>query len=393
MDEWIKKLAKRESGMRKVVNDPYKFWNHPMILDSLDKLNKAAARAVRKRARHIRRSQLGHNRNARDRRRQKKRRLLHLFLAGKLSIQKKLVLRKADTDRTKSVTLRFPANWSVKENPEEVFGFLQELDDAFFVTRARKVVVDHSALDNVTPEAVLVLIAECQRVTQYSPQTYFHGNFAGCKHEIMEVLDGMGYLGYYGLKDRLHSSNGRIFLEHTAGHQTDPVAAAGLVRAFHLEGGLPIARCRRLGTGLIECMQNVSHHAYVGAKGRKIMGWWWMLGYLDKVTNELYFAFYDQGVGMPSRLRFKMRDKTLLIQRSGSELMLAAFQGAFSSTGLRNRGLGLPRLKRLVDEAVSGEFFVHSKKSRVALRPKQKPAMSETKRSLEGTLLVWQVRV
>lgn len=300
------------------------------------------------------------------------------------------------SDRSVEVEIPFPEVWSIKDEPETALAFLKQLDGAFFETKARRVILEHGPLRQITPEAALVLIAELSRVTRYAPHVKLQAKFTGTDPQALSILKEIGYFRYFRINTADIPSADRLFITHRTGVLTVAEVAVELVSTFLTEGHLTLARCKRLVKGLIECMQNVVHHAYKNFSGRKLKNRWWMCGYVDEKTQELYFAFYDQGVGMPSTLRFKTRDKIqipMLISRTDEELIIAAFHGQFSSTKLKNRGLGLPRLKKLVDEAPEGELFVQSKHSRVVLRPRTAATSSVTQNSLEGTLLVWQIRV
>lgn len=311
-------------------------------------------------------------------------------------IQVKHVQGRSKSDRTVQIEIPFPSVWSIKDEPETALAFLQQLDDAFFKSKARRVILEHGPLQQITPEAALVLIAELSRVTKYAPHVKLQAKFEGTNPEVLSLLKEIGYFRYFRIDTSNIPNSDRLFITHRTGVLTVAEVAVELVSTFLTRGHLTLARCKRLVKGLIECMQNVVHHAYKGFSGRKLINRWWMCGYVDERTQELYFAFYDQGVGMPSTLRFKVRDRfpsPLLISRSDEELIIAAFHGQFSSTRLKNRGLGLPRLKKLVDEAPEGELFVQSKHSRVVLRPRTAAVSSVTQNSLEGTLLVWQILV
>lgn len=288
-----------------------------------------------------------------------------------------------------------PSIWCFRGDADGTLLFLKELHDAFFVEKARSILIDHSNLSIASPEAILVVTATLEKLTEYSPRTKLQARFRHTSPAVLSVLNEVGYLSYFGLGWQTDPKEDRHFLALVSDLETNTEVVARLVLKFHREGHLEMERCKRLVKGLIECMQNVNHHAYKKAKGRRLMGRWWLLGYVDVQSGQIYFAFYDQGVGMPTTLRFKMLDRWAppLLSRTDAELILAAFAGNFSSTQQKNRGFGLPRLKRLVDEAPDGELFVHSEKVQVVLKPRGRPTSQVTKMAMEGTLLVWQVVV
>ena len=297
----------------------------------------------------------------------------------------------------KHAKVSFPKELSVKTKFDDLVGFLGRLKQAFFEDRAGTVEIDHSEIERLTPGGILVLLAEFSRITSYTRGAILRGRFSGVKPEVMELLGKSGYLDNFPrIRRGGESGDRRIFVSAKSGTETDGAAAAALTGLFRENEFISEHGEKQLGRALIECMQNVGHHAY---PDRKDENWlrkrWWMLGYADPGNDEIYFAFYDQGVGMPVTLRFRAKDKIFsgrFIGKTDEDLIVKAFEGAFSSTKLENRGLGLPTLKKMVDEAPDGELFVQSRKSRVVLSPNQAPVGQAMEKELAGTLLVWHLR-
>jgi two-component sensor histidine kinase len=170
-----------------------------------------------------------------------------------------------------------------------------------------------------------------------------------------------------------------------------------LIEAFEESGYLDEQTARRLGKCLVECLDNVSHHAYEGPRLKTLNKRWWMVGYCDKRAGELYFAILDLGIGMPRSLKRRRYElgsgmKSMLIGLSDEELIVEAFIRGFSSTKKKNRGFGLPGLKRIIDKVGGGELRVFSHSSECRLAPDCRPVGSNHKIPLEGTMLTWKLR-
>jgi hypothetical protein len=252
-----------------------------------------------------------------------------------------------------TITLTFPEVWSVRDAPDEVAKFFNELNKAIFVSCASRVIIDHKALRIVSPDGVLVLIAELYRITTYAPKAILEASF-GAPPKVMAVLHLAGYLRYFNVIWDQCDEEKRIFLRETHGIGSVAEESAKVVKAFTESGYLGNTEGKWLGKGLIECMDNACEHAYnLGAMSklaihRRLRKNWWLLGYTDPQNSEIAFAFFDQGVGMPNTLRFKPSDRVReflggdLLKRSDEELIIEAFTRSFSRTKDPNRGVGLP---------------------------------------------------
>jgi hypothetical protein len=305
---------------------------------------------------------------------------------------------------TRTVTLMFPETLSVRDAPDAIAEFFNRLNDAFFHIKAGTVLIDHSALQSATPDGVLVLIAELQRVTKYSPRTALRANFRGTCAEVMAIFEKVGYLQKFDVHWNACEGERRVFLKSVRGIGAVASASGMLVKEFIAAGFLSSREGQALGGCLVECMDNTCDHAYrtnillKASVVRRLRKNWWLLGFIDPENSEICFVFYDQGAGMPNTLRFKKRDKVELpvirelISRDDEELVMAAFKRPFTRTMEQNRGRGLPSLRRMVEHSAEGELFVQSLHSRVFMRPKTKISSERAQNPLAGTLLVWKIR-
>jgi two-component sensor histidine kinase len=170
-----------------------------------------------------------------------------------------------------------------------------------------------------------------------------------------------------------------------------------MVEAFRDEGFLDKNTASRLGKCLVECLDNVSQHAYAGRSKKPLKKRWWLVGYCDRITSELYFAILDLGIGMPRSLEKRKKEldsglKSLLFGLSDQELIVTAFTRGFSSTKKKNRGFGLPALKKIIDKFGRGQLKVFSYSTECRLEPGQPPKGYTHKHALEGTMLTWKLR-
>ncbi len=299
-----------------------------------------------------------------------------------------------------SAEVYIPEHLSVTDNLEETLSFFNELERCFFEKKAKVVTVDHTRLKRITPDAALLLIAEFDRLTFHAKLTKLRARGHSSAIEVEDMLNGIGYNNYFSMKkdrSRTYSSTqtpGLTYIRHQFGNQTMPEEVDQLVEHFKTLVKFSPRRAERLTESLGECMTNVGIHAYPQHR-KKEFRWghmrWWLVGYTDQSCREIYFAFLDQGIGMPSTLKRKFVEK-LLIPLSDPELIKMAFTEARSSTGLKFRGRGLPTLKRYIDEAPDGELVVQTGQVRCAFSPGARANAKKTDLGLAGTLLVWHVK-
>lgn len=272
---------------------------------------------------------------------------------------------------------------------------MHNLDQAFFELDAEVIEVDHSTVEEIGPAAALLLISECSRVTKYGPDAKLLGKFKGMDSKVWSILKKMGYFEYYPRVAKFTPkdlpSDGKVYISHCTGSGVDPISAEKLLNEFSKSALISSITQKRIGKSLIECMENVAHHAYDGRQERRLGKNWWMMGYRDPESHEVYFAFLDQGIGMPATLRFKFRDKWLLAP-TDEELVLKAFAEPMSQTREKKRGLGLTGLRKYLEKTTNAELFVHSWNSRCFLGSNKNPHAEHSNIALHGTLLAWRIK-
>ena len=126
---------------------------------------------------------------------------------------------------------------------------------------------------------------------------------------------------------------------------------------------------------LVDALENVRQHAYPKWKQSKlaIPPFWWLSGSVSKRDRILTISLYDQGVTIPKsmlnsevwRPTFesykKLIGKDMYADRKIDQYALnAAMQKHETSTELAHRGLGLPKIKKIVSECPGGKLLILS---------------------------------
>jgi hypothetical protein len=282
--------------------------------------------------------------------------------------------------------LEFPETLDFEEKNKETRLFFHKLDE---MIREHKhgLMIKHAGLQNLSPAAALVLIAEMCRLHREFPRHPKHCHLP----EDSQIFDLLGYLGYFDYfpVSRWSNSNNdssRFYLSHRRGEKVDPEAVKALLVHFEVEQILNTPERQALYSALVECMQNVLDHAYPNSSEYRQ---WWLIGYRDSMTHEISFCFYDQGVGIPETIRARLQGKVLYLSRSDSKLVRKAVE---SSNDLRtedkNRGQGLPTFKRFVDSAKNASLEIDSAATRCTFTP-TRTTNCDTETHLRGTLISW----
>jgi anti-sigma regulatory factor (Ser/Thr protein kinase) len=253
--------------------------------------------------------------------------------------------------------------------------------------------IDHAQLEKISPAASLVLIAEVIRAGSLHADCVLQGNIP-VNEEVRNILGEAGYWKCFSDVDwKPPTTRKRLYLEHRNGQKTSGETVKQLILHFLPEASLAMAEQKALYSALIECMDNVMKHAYDQSEHNGLFyRQWWLLAYRDSETHEISFCFFDQGLGIPKTIRTRFKDKFGPLSAPDSSLIVkAVIDGHYSSTKDPTRGRGLPTLKRLIDQAKSGELMIVSSQSRCIFSKSNQNA-HDAKGNLGGTLIVWTLQ-
>ncbi len=305
-------------------------------------------------------------------------------------------IRKKSGDIWRELTM--PVKLCLIDARVETLLFFTEVQNVFNHPETKGVQIDHTTLQEIEIEAALLLTAQFSRMKRYAPKIILRGKLVGMPPHVQTVLEGIGYLMFYPTNNLAPASlTDTRYIRIKTGTGSDAQASGILVEAFRDEGYLDTQTATRLGKCLVECLDNVSQHAYTGTLNKSLKKRWWIVGYCDRATSELYFAILDLGIGMPRSLKRRRREwrhgiMPLLIGLSDQELIVEAFTRGFSSTKKKFRGHGLPSLKKIIDKFGRGQLRVFSHFSECRLTPNRPPEGFTHEIPLEGTMLTWKLR-
>jgi hypothetical protein len=134
---------------------------------------------------------------------------------------------------------------------------------------------------------------------------------------------------------------------------------------------------------LIECMMNTHQHAAGDSGGKER---WWLTAFYEEASGRAFFTFVDLGVGIFDSLKLAPYKAFF---RSNISLLRDILQGKIaSSTGLKYRGKGLPKINKFLQRdqirdlvIVSGNVYANVSEDR----------FETVDPPFEGTLLNWEM--
>lgn len=351
-------------------------------------------RRVPRHLKALRHSRSVARRNARQRLKARRRPQAAADTSRRHRLARQAITRQAARGAT---TLPVPENLSLTAASEESIRFLAQLRQVCCEKPVARVFIDHSQVRSVTPEAGLVLIAEFTRAHAYAPTCVKECN-RPTDPDSAALLGEIGYWRYVpGLDQDTWSTPGKSkrFFKHITDARTTGSVVKELISHFGPAAHFEQEESKALYKAIIECMENTAGHAYPERRTgqRYLYGKWWLLGGCDDESGEIFFVFYDQGLGIPGTIRARLRDKVPFLARTDEDLIVkAVVEGRFSRHKTQNRGRGLPQLKAFIDASAQGQLVIVSNQSRCIFRKGQGPTTERLPVSLPGTLVVWNLQ-
>lgn len=292
---------------------------------------------------------------------------------------------------SKNTVLMCPSHLSFEDSAVagETLMFFRHLHASITRSRFRNVTIDHRPLSKITPPAIIALLAHTHHAMAMKPKVRLSA-LLPTNDVVHQLLHESGYLKYYSIPDIPTSiPHFTGVLGHVTGRGLKKEIIAEFVRGWPV---IEFVERARLYEALIEAATNADEWAYPKSSGYRN---WWLLAFRKPSSSEIAFCFLDLGKGIPSTIRTRFKDNVWLIKPSDSELICrAVMEGSYSRTKRKNRGTGLPTLKRLIDHAADGEMLVISESSLFRYRKNQPPLAHEMRAEscLPGTLIAWSIR-
>lgn len=318
-----------------------------------------------------------------------------------------------------------PAHLSFSRNHEETVTFLGELRRTLTEywrpppsrkerrRRARGPVSyrsywDFTSIESITPVVALVIAAEYDRMRRRGGWVMRAIEYEKWNPQVRAFLDGVGFLRLTGVDgtggDFLDGPDWRL-LRMRSGETADGEIVSKVLSQL----GVPeLIDDADVYGAIIEALVNTRHHAY--PEGHKLpepfVGDWWLTGFVNRKSGQVWLAVYDQGVTIPVTLpswerfpSYRRAFKRLLGREvdvadksyDGAAIALAMAAGR-TSTGLSYRGRGLPAMEAAVNLCRAGSITILSRCGEYHRRKGGKPTYRNWNCELGGTLVMWDLQ-
>jgi hypothetical protein len=303
-----------------------------------------------------------------------------------------------------------PTEMDFSKNKHRTLEFIKKFREVALVEKAL-FRLNFNHLKHLSPSASIVLLAEIYRCWKINGVKVHSTPINSCK--LSKTLEAMGFYelletSYLKVKrTQLEKDKTKVYIKFATAVKDDGRLADEIREAVINESPtlLSMESRDRIYRGLLECMSNVSRHAY-GEEYVKFINYpnderrWWLSGYVDKNKGEVLIQFYDQGAGIPNTLltrrgeRFTQKVKTFVANNPEGALIKRATEMGQSSTKKAHRGKGLPEIVNVIKNTTGrlkiishrGEYKIYNENGIITEEYKDSPL------SLNGTLIQWRVK-
>lgn len=299
----------------------------------------------------------------------------------------------------------------IVERDEQRAILRRSLDTAFeALGNGRRVKFDFSPVLKIFPGGLLVFLAHLELMILTWPGKVSirtpHGSMAA------QLLDHFGISALIGKTPSSIPSKHESVVNwrYLTGHGSEGEKILELLNSYkaHSDAEIP----EGLYDVLAEAFTNVRHHAFPA--GRQIFDelkrWWLFSRYeapKEGKRGNLYIAIYDIGVGIQNSMRSQLKtgewvldvqDEILSMLSSQHSprlervLLKRAVEHERSSTGLKNRGLGLPEMKEFVMSTQGGRLYILSGEAQYScIQESGAGEVFECFNGFPGTLILWSL--
>ena len=256
----------------------------------------------------------------------------------------------------------------------------------------RNVNIDMSNMEDFTLAGVICLVASIKSQPsdrENRQRSIITGNFPSDPMVASEFVESGFFQGFTVSGGKLPSP--KASWTSAEERKVASKKASQLVEFVEPKLRIPQLQKNAIWQNLVECMTNTNNHA----KGRKVFESQtgppekWFAGVMCR-DNTAQFAFVDLGVGICDSAQAKSRLAKVgksLVGYGDENLVQDAFKGNLgSSTGMRGRGLGLPRMRHNAESGLLQRLQVRTGR---VIGNIENMKFQKTKGNFKGTVITW----
>jgi len=301
--------------------------------------------------------------------------------------------------------IEIPSQLSFKNNWDSTVKTLSDIQKAIkyrFTKIKRHIHIDHSKMEIISPASVLVLASTIER-SQKQARIQFKGvnEFLPKNDVVRYLLNEIDYWKYFDVpKLKTSITQDRFsFFKILDSYEVDNTKIGKMIEFFEKKVGFNGNAKSLLFTALCEASANTVEHGYNSFQFNKDTDRWWLTANIDKKDCTISFVFYDQGMGIfkslenhrsiPVRKLF-LKAQRLIKDKPNAKILQHMLRENYSRHKIKNRGYGMQTFKKFIDGAEDGLLFIASENASYEY---PKDILREYTKKLNGTLIVWQIKV
>ena len=306
--------------------------------------------------------------------------------------------------------VRFPASFSLTENPEGVLASFRKIQGKNI--KFTWVGLNLSSVTEVGQGAVAYLLSIVGRLRERLPNIRISITWPREPNAFDELMS-IGLGSYVHTKYDGGEFSGDTFRvrEGTLGFDDNLKELMDFIEV-HLHSGEDNdidSLLKGLRTSFLECRENAIRHAYQGLPKHSSAGSasapggpsvssrplrWWLVASIEPSSGDVLVSILDQGHGIPNTVHIKKTENIMNavpgLRLQDSQLLESALNGeGRSQSRLDHRGSGLPWVREQAEtEAQIGDLVVVS--GRGYYRVNQ--GLKEMASVIKGTLFSWRIK-
>lgn len=293
-------------------------------------------------------------------------------------------------------------NIDAAKNRKSMIKFFDSLRKYALINKGH-IVLDFSKTKLISPPAMLLFIAEIDRIRQILGKDFDIVLSRIAHDNVRQVLVQIGFFELCNLiPPKISSSELADNVRHwhfAAGERVNDDTN----KAFEaIEGRITPEARKGIWRGLSEALVNSVQHAYVQPRGTAgpdlKFGRWWM--FTEERDGKLTVAVCDLGIGIPRSLPLNWSESILsqirakLKLASGPDVtaLRMALEVGQTRTGDSHRGKGLPQIWQAIRGSPGASILIHSNRARLVWNGNDDCEYErECEESINGTVVIWTV--